>query len=106
MTGYLIAAIAVSGIITLGLRALPFAVLARLKRSKFVAKLGEWMPAGIILILAIVVLRGEIVARGNNWWIAAVAAAVTIVVHLCFKRRVLLSVAVGTATYVLLVNLI
>lgn len=105
MTWYLITAIAVGGLITLALRAIPFAVLAQLRRSKFVKKLGEWMPAGIILVLAVIVLQGEIVARGSNWWIALVAAGVTVAVHLCCKRRVLLSVAVGTACYVLLVNL-
>lgn len=104
MTWYLISAIAVAGIITLALRALPFAVLAKLRRSKLVQTLGTWMPAGIILILAVYVLRGEILARGNDWWMAIVAVAVTIGVHYAFKRHVLLSVAAGTACYVLLVN--
>lgn len=104
-TWYLIAAIAIGGGITLGLRALPFAVLAQLRRSKLVKRLGEWMPAGIILILAVVVLRGDIVNRGHDWWMAVVAAAVTIGVHFAFRRRVLLSVAAGTACYVLLINL-
>lgn len=104
-TWYLIAAIAVGGLITLGLRALPFAVLAQLRRSRFVKRLGEWMPAGIILILAIVVLRGDIIARGSEWWIALAAVAVTVCAHLFLGRRVLLSVALGTAAYVLLVNL-
>ena len=105
MTGYLITASVIGGLITLGLRALPFAILSQLRRSKFVKVLGEWMPAGIILILAVVVLRGEIVARGTDWWMVIVAAAVTIGVHLVFKRKVLLSVASGTACYVALINL-
>lgn len=103
-TQYLIVAIALGGLITLGLRALPFAVLTRLRKSKLVKSLGEWMPAGIILILAVVVLQGEIAARGSNWWMVLVATAVTIAVHLTCKRRVLLSVAAGTTCYVLLVN--
>ncbi|MGO3147328.1 MAG: branched-chain amino acid transporter permease [Leucobacter sp.] len=105
MTGYLITAIVIGGLITFGLRALPFAVLSQLRKSKFVQVLGEWMPAGIILILAAVVLRGEIVARGPDWWMVLVATGVTIGVHLVFKRRVLLSVAAGTACYVALINL-
>lgn len=104
MTWYLISAIAVAGLITLGLRAIPFAVLAKLRRSKMVQTLGTWMPAGIILILAVFVLRGEMIARGSDWWMAIVAVAVTIGVHYAFKRQVLLSVAAGTACYVLLVN--
>ncbi|MFC5338636.1 branched-chain amino acid transporter permease [Leucobacter denitrificans] len=103
-TMYLIAAIAFGGLITLGLRALPFAMLAKLRKSKLVKSLGEWMPAGIILILAVVVLVGEFQVRGSNWWMVLVATAVTVAVHLTCRRRVLLSVAAGTACYVLLVN--
>lgn len=105
MTWYLIAAIAIGGVITLGLRAIPFAMLKPLRRSKFVRTLGQWMPAGILLILAVVVLRDEFVARAGQWWIVLAAAAVTVGVHLFLGRRVLLSVAAGTACYVVLVNL-
>lgn len=106
MTWYLITAIAIGGIITFALRALPFAMLKPLRRSKFVSALGAWMPAGILLILAVVVLRDEIVARGDTWWMALVATAVTVAVHLFGGRRILLSIAAGTGCYVLLVNLL
>ena len=106
MTWYLIAAIAIGGIITFGLRALPFAMLKPLRKSKFVRSLGEWMPAGILLILAVVVLHDEIVARADQWWMVLTATAVTVAVHLFCGRRVLLSIAAGTATYIALVNLL
>lgn len=106
MTWYLIAAIAIGGIITFGLRALPFAMLKPLRKSKFVRSLGEWMPAGILLILAVVVLRDEIVARADQWWMVLTATAATVAVHLFCGRRVLLSIAAGTATYIALVNLL
>lgn len=105
MTGYLIAAIVIGGLITFGLRALPFAMLKPIRKSRFVRVLGQWMPAGIVLILAIVVLRDEITARGSSWWIVAVATAATVITHLAFGRRALLSIAVGTTCYVILVNL-
>ncbi|KAM9863982.1 branched-chain amino acid transporter permease [Leucobacter sp. BZR 635] len=106
MTWYLIAAIGIAGLITLALRALPFAVLKPLRRSKFVRSLGEWMPAGILLILAVVVLRDEIAARGSQWWMVLAATAVTVAVHLFGGRRALLSIAAGTGCYVALVNLL
>lgn len=106
MTWYLIGAIAIGGLITFGLRALPFAMLKPLRKSKFVRALGEWMPAGIVLILAIVVLRDEIVARGDQWWMALAATAVTVAVHLTCGRRILLSIAAGTGAYIALVNLL
>ena len=105
MTWYLISAIAVAGLVTFGLRALPFAVLGPLRRSRFVRTLGQWMPAGIVLILAVVVLRDEIVARADSWWMACLALGVTIAVHLFAGRRILLSIAAGTGTYIALVNL-
>lgn len=103
---YLIAAIAISGLITLGLRALPFAILKPLRRSKLVQKLGIWMPAGLLLILVIAVLRDEVIARPGEIWAIAAASAVTVVVHLTCKRRALLSIAAGTACYVVLLNLV
>ncbi|GAA1605945.1 branched-chain amino acid transporter permease [Leucobacter chromiireducens] len=103
---YLVAGVVVAGLITLGLRALPFAILKPLRKSKFVQALGRWMPAGIMLILAVVVLRDELVARPNQVWAVLAATAVTVAVHLLCKRRALLSIAAGTTCYVLLLNLL
>lgn len=102
---YLVAAVAIAGLVTLALRALPFAVLKPLRRSRFVQTLGRWMPAGILLILAVTVLGGEIRAHSDRLLPLLVATAVTVAVHLLAKRRALLSIAAGTACYVLLLNL-
>ncbi|UOR02834.1 AzlD domain-containing protein [Leucobacter allii] len=101
-TGYVIAAIAVAGLITLALRALPFAALKPLRKSRFVQSLGRWMPAGILLILAVVVLGGELAGRPEWVWPVVIATGVTVAVHLLARRRALLSIAAGTACYVLL----
>jgi len=103
--GYMIAAVAIGGVITVLLRALPFAILRPLRRSKFVKALGRWMPAGLLLILAVVMLAGEIAARPGKLWIVAIAVAVTVLVHLFAGRRALLSIFAGTGVYVLLLNL-
>lgn len=104
--GYIIAAIVVAGGITVLLRTLPFAILKPLRKSRFVQALGRWMPVGIMLILAVVVLRDAVVKDPAQSWKVAAAAAVTIVVHLLGKRRALLSIAAGTACYILLLNLV
>ena len=104
MTWYLIAAVVLSGAITLALRALPFAVLKRLRKSRFVRNLGTWMPAGILLILAVVVFRGQLVDRPEHIWEALISIAVTIAAHFVSRRRTLVSIAAGTACYVFLVN--
>lgn len=102
MAVYIIIAIAISGVITVLLRALPFAVLSKLRKSKYVKKLGTWMPVGIMLILATVTLRNEFVARPHTWWITLVSFAVTIGVHYASGRRMLWSVLLGTVCYVTL----
>ncbi|CAG7598106.1 branched-chain amino acid transporter permease [Leucobacter soli] len=103
--GYMIAAVAIGGVITVLLRALPFAILKPLRKSRFVTALGRWMPAGLLLILAVVMLKEQIAARPAQPWIVAVATAVTILVHLFLGRRALLSIFAGTGVYVLLLNL-
>lgn len=104
-TWYMISAVLVAGAITLLLRALPFAILKPLRKSKFVQSLGRWMPAGILVILAVVMLGNEIAARPGKVWIVAVASGVTVLTHLLGKRRALLSIFAGTAVYITLLNL-
>lgn len=100
---YILVAILISGVITVLLRAVPFAILGKLRSSKFVRKLGAWMPVGIMLILAVVTTRNAIVSRPEIWWAAPVALAVTVIVHYATKRKTLWSVLTGTAAYVALV---
>lgn len=103
-TAYFLIAIAIAGLITFLLRALPFAVLKKLRKSIFVKKLGMWMPVGIMLILAVTSTRDVVVARSDIWWAVPVSLFVTIAVHLLTKRNTSLSVLFGTVCYVLLVN--
>ena len=103
-TVYLLSAVLVAGLITFALRALPFAILKPLRKSKFVQLLGQWMPAGILLMLAVVVLQESIVADPGKWWIVAAASGVTVITHLFTKRKALVSIAVGTASYVALLS--
>ncbi|GAA1847758.1 branched-chain amino acid exporter BrnE [Pseudonocardia ailaonensis] len=104
-TSYLLAVMAIGFVITFALRALPFAALAPLRRSALVARLAVWMPAGVLAILAASTLRntlGQTDGRGVAFALAGVA--VTAGVHLLGGRRTLLSVVLGTSTYVALVS--
>ncbi|MBS3179805.1 MULTISPECIES: branched-chain amino acid transporter permease [unclassified Pseudoclavibacter] len=101
---WFVGALAVCGGITFALRAVPFAALKPLRDSKTVQRLAVWMPAGILAILAVVTFSDFAVEPRTSLW-AAIALAVTIGVHLGFGRRTLLSVGLGTATFVVLVNL-
>lgn len=89
---------------------MPFAVLGRLRGSALVRQLSGWMPAGILLILAVTALHGTMTKDAHDAWYALLAVAVTIGVHLGFGRRTILSVGIGTGTgtgigvYVILLN--
>ena len=100
---YVVAALAIVFVITLALRAVPFAVLEPLSESRFVRTMATWMPVGILAILAAVTFRSSVVAGHAPHALAA--AAVTVVVHLGCGRHTLLSVGAGTLTFVVLVNL-
>ncbi|WP_327432311.1 branched-chain amino acid transporter permease [Streptomyces sp. NBC_01236] len=103
-TSYLIAVLAIVFSITLALRALPFAVLRTLRGSAIVRQLSVWMPVGILAILAMTALHGTITTDPHAMGYALLAVAVTIGIHLAFGRRTILSVGIGTAVYVVLLN--
>ena len=105
-TTYILAVMAIGLAITFALRAVPFAVLRPLRESRLVADLALWMPVGILAILTVTTMRSSLGADGSRLPAAALAAAVTVVVHLVGGRRTLLSVGAGTAVFVLLVNLV
>jgi len=105
-TTYLLAVLAITFGITFALRAVPFAVLGTLQESTLVADLSRWLPAGVLGILAVTAFRGSVVGLPGTAVYAALAPAVTIAVHLLCGRRTLLSVTLGTATFVGLVNLV
>lgn len=100
-TGYLLASVAVAAAVTWALRALPFAALARLRRSPAVHHLSTHMPAGIMIVLAVYSLHG-VVPDGPPYGLpAALALLVTVALHL-WRRSALLSILIGTATHVVL----
>lgn len=101
-TAYLIAAILIAGGITFALRAIPFAILKPLRKSRFVQKMGLWMPAGILVILAMLTLQSALSDHPTQWWAVPISIAVTIGAHLLSRRRTAISVGAGTACYVAL----
>lgn len=105
-TWYIIAVLAIMFTITFTLRALPFAILSKLRDSKFVNIMALWMPAGILGLLAIVIFYSTAADPDTVLWKLLVAVAVTTSSHLLLGRRTLVSIGLGTVTYVVLVNFI
>lgn|GEM_PF-1428473 len=111
---YIAAVLATVFAVDLGLRALPFAFLKPLRESAAVNALSLWMPAGLLLILAMSTFA-PLVGLGSGAGTgvgssdiakAFIALGVTVGVHLSCGRRTLLSVGLGTAAYVALVNVV
>jgi branched-subunit amino acid transport protein AzlD len=103
--GHTAAMVGVSAAITWALRALPFAVLAPMRRSAVVRYLSLHMPVGIMLMLAIYTLRDAPRADAGHLWATVAALAVTAGLHL-WRRNALLSIVGGTLVNVLVVSLI
>ncbi|GGC93972.1 branched-chain amino acid transporter AzlD [Tersicoccus solisilvae] len=101
---YVAGVLAIIFVVTFSLRALPFALLRPLRASRFVRTMSVWMPVGILAILAAATFRSSAGHDLPSLLSGAIAAVVTVVVHLAFGRRTLLSVGLGTATFVVLVN--
>lgn len=99
-TGYLLAGLGVMFLVTVVLRAAPFVALTRLRDSQVVRYLGGTMPAGVMVVLVVYTLRDTTTALGS-WAPALVALALTLGVHLAF-RRAAVSIVLGTTTYMLL----
>ncbi|MCJ0904992.1 branched-chain amino acid ABC transporter [Rhodococcus sp. SRB_17] len=102
-TTYIFSAVATMAIVTFALRAIPFAVLKPLRSSALVAYLGIYMPAGIMLILVMYSLKNVSVTGPSHGIPELVAVAVTAGIHL-WRKNAVLSIVVGTALYVGMVN--
>ena len=100
---YIAVAVAVAAAITWTLRGIPFAILAPMRHSAVVRYLSTHMPLGVMAMLAIYALRGQ--ADGNARHVLWLGIAVLITAGLHWLRRqALLSILVGTTTYVALMS--
>ena len=96
--------VGVGAAITWGLRALPFAVLAPLRRSAVLDQLRWTMPLGVMVVLVVYAASTAGLDAGTAGLRYGVAVAVTIGLHL-WRRSPTLSIVGGTSTYVVLTAL-
>lgn len=98
--------VAVAAVCTFATRLVPFVLFSGKKEPpKFVRYLGSVLPVAIIGVL-IVYGIGDVRETGINELIPKlIAVAATALVHI-WKRNTLLSIAVGTIGYMLLINFV
>lgn len=97
-TGYVLAALLTTLVVTFALRAAPFLVVERLRESRIVGWLGARMPVGIMVILVVYTLRDTSFATVPHGLPEAIALAATVGLHL-WRRNALLSIVGGTLLY-------
>ena len=91
---------------TLITRFLPFLVFSPKRPTpKYVQYLGKALPAAIFGMLVVYCLKNVSFLTGSHGLPELIAIAVTAAIHL-WKGQMLLSVAGGTACYMLLVQLV
>lgn len=90
------------GVVTVILRALPFAAMKFFRESALVAWLGIAMPVGVMVVLVMYTLVGS-TDRPGGVWAALIAVVFTVALHL-WRRSATWSILLGTALYVVLVN--
>lgn len=100
---YIALLVAVSAAVTWALRVLPFAVLAPMRDSAVVKYLSVHMPVGVMVILTLYTLREAPKAGGLDLVWLVIGVSVTAGLHL-WRRQALLSILVGTASYVTLMS--
>lgn len=104
--GQMLATIALIALGTAATRFLPFLLFpAHRPTPAFVRHLGRVLPAAVMGMLVIYCLRDVSLLAGSHGLPEAMAIAVIAALH-CWKRQTLLSIAAGTVTYMLLVQLV
>lgn len=98
--------IAVAAVCTFATRLFPFALFGGKKEMpEFVKYLGEILPTAIIGVLIVYCLSDFTSGNVNVILPQVIAAAATAAVH-WWKRNTLISIAVGTIGYMLLIHFV
>lgn len=103
---YAVLLIAVVAFVTLIIRAAPFVLFPADKPTPgYVLYLGKVLPSAVIGMLIVYCLKGVNLTAAPYGAPEAIALFAVIGLHL-WKKNTLLSIAAGTVTYMLLINLV
>ena len=96
-------AIIISAAVTFGLRVLPFALFEGKKTPKAISYLGKVLPPAVIAMLVVYCLKDTSFASAGGFVPQLIASAVVALVQL-WKKNTILSIAAGTAVYMVLLQ--
>lgn len=97
--------IAICGICTFSLRAIPFLIFGKRKVPKAITYLGKVLPMSVMTILVIYCIKDIRFDTPGNFVPSVVGIIVTALLHL-WRKNTFLSIAVGTIVYMLLIQLV
>lgn len=101
-----LAIVAVASLCTILVRALPFVLFGRSgSPGRGVLYLGRVLPPAVMAILVVYCLRSTGFAAAADFAPQLAAVAVVVLLHL-WRRNTLLSIAGGTAVYMILLRLL
>ena len=91
--------------VTIGLRAMPFLFFGGKNGvPRLIERLGHMLPAAIMAALVVYCLKGVPFGAFADGVKQLIAAAVVVALHI-WRRNTLLSIAAGTAVYMILIRL-
>jgi branched-subunit amino acid transport protein AzlD len=91
---------------TMATRFLPFLIFSEKRPTPpFVQYIGKYLPSAVFGMLVIYCLKDVSFVSGSHGFPELLAIAVTVALHK-WKRQMLLSIAGGTACYMLLLNFV
>lgn len=85
------------------IRALPFIIFKNRPIPKFIIEVGNLLPYAVIIILVVYSIKDPILK--NSFPSYELIAVLVVAILQYFKKNMVLSIFVGTALYVLLVNI-
>jgi branched-subunit amino acid transport protein AzlD len=97
--------IAVIAVVTYLLRSLPFLIFSGRKTPAFVTYLGKVLPYAIMGMLVVYCLKDTTVLSWPYGIPELLACIVVVLLHL-WRKNTLLSIAVGTACYMVLIQVV
>lgn len=98
--------IAIAALGTAVTRFLPFVIFKSGKKTPpFLEYIGKALPPAVFGMLVVYCMKGITFASPVGWLPELIGVAIVVCLHLCF-RKMLLSIAGGTLSYILLVNFI
>ena len=97
--------IIIMSLVTVALRFLPFVVFKAGKSPKWLNELGKLLPYATMAMLVVYCLKDVNVFEISSILPTFIASAVTIVSYV-YKRNSLLSIIIGTAVYMFLIQVV